>query len=467
MPHAAMQPYHLLVDMLGRAIDIRTADTPAEISERLRAWVEQAGVRDHEVGDGLAVLMGVAGDAGSFGSMTPRERRKQISAALIDLGRGLAAHAPVVLAFEDLHWADQQSLEMIADMRAALAEVPILFLLTSRPLVGEDAVTQEAGGRLLSAVDVTVDLAELDEGMSADLVLALAPGVEAWPELVRTIARKSQGNPFFVQSIVGSLVDQGIIVAGPDGSMQLRGVVDEISVPDSVWSVLAERIDRLAPDEKRTVQMAAIVGTVFLQSLVGDLAVAPAIEQELEHLRTRDFVEPHGAAEFADDWEWVFRHALTQEVAYAGMLRAVRRAGHRRVASWLQQHAGERRGEQAALLAYHYERGEDWENTAHFAEEAGDRATEIFANREAAAAYHQALHALAQQETTAERQLRTVEVTLKLVLVSSVSPAAEVLPLLDAAGLIARELEDAGLQLRVATAKQMWLWTSYSRRGFR
>lgn len=466
LPHTTMQPYRLFIDLLGRSLEIRSTESPADVRARLQAWLERYGITAPEVLDGLAVMLGIDVGAGAA-SMAPRERRQQILTAIVALMRAVATVTPVLIAFEDLHWADQQSLELIRDLRAALDDVPVLLLLLSRPLTDTSVLVQDTAARLLSHADVVIDLGEFDEAMSADFVRALAPGIEAWPELVRTIASKSQGNPFFARSILGSLMDQGILSVGPDGTLRLRGAVGNVSVPDTVWSVLAERIDRLDPEHKRALQSASIVGPIFQQRLVGDLASAPQIASELEDLHTRDFVEPRGAAELAGDWEWAFRHALTQEVAYSGMLRSVRRAAHRRAATWLREHAGERRADLAALLAYHYERGEDWPSTAEFAEEAGDHASQIFANHEATAAYRQTLHALAQLDPGPEPQLRIVEVTLKLAGVSLESPSEEVLPLLEAAKDIAIQLDDGGLQLRVETATRLWLWTKYSRRGFR
>ncbi len=157
--------------------------------------------------------------------------------------------------------------------------------------------------------------------------------------------------------------------------------------------------------------------------------------------------------------ESAFRHVLVQDVAYAGMLRSVRCKAHLRVGAWLEQRAGERRSEYAPLLAHHFERGEDWQKTAEFAEEAGNRAALLYANREAGAAYRQELDALALLPSDEAVQRRMIDLTLKFAQVSPDSPTEEVLPALEAAKSLAQQLGDDALTLRVSAATTGWLWT--------
>ena len=205
---------------------------------------------------------------------------------------------------------------------------------------------------------------------------------------------------------------------------------------------------------------------MFWRELVAELTGSAAIEAGLQSLYEHDYIEPLGPAAFDGDWEWAFRHVLVQDVAYAGMLRSVRRTAHLRVGEWLEQRAGERRSEYAPLLAHHFERGEDWQKTAEFAEEAGDRAALLYANREAGAAYRQALDALALLPSDEGVQRRTIDLTLKFAQVSPASPTEEVLPALEAAKSLAQQLGDDALTLRVAAATTAWLWTKNSLRGF-
>jgi predicted ATPase len=351
------------------------------------------------------------------------------------------------------------------DLSNALSDSPILFLFLTRPITDDDAKPRATEAELLAAANQRVVLAELQNEDCVELVHALAPGLEALPEAVRTIVRRGQGNPFFVQAIVSTLIEQGILVLGGAGTeASLRGAIDDVSVPETVWGVLAERIDRLPADQKQALQMAAIIGRVFWEGLLADLAGMP-IDAELRSLDERAFIESLGPAAFDDDWEWSFRHMLVHEVAYTGMLRSVRKTAHLRVGTWLEQRSEERRGELAPLLAYHFERGEDWEKAAEFAAEAGDRATELYANREASAAYRQALDAVALMPPDPATQRRLIELTLKLATVA-LDSVFEMLSPLERAKSLAEQLGDETLIQRVAGATTTLLWSNYSRLGF-
>jgi len=465
-PDMMTAPYHVVVDLFERAIGDRQTDPTAGAKTRLEGWLDALGLSDASRGAGIEALLGLRAEAERSG-LNPRERQARISSAVTGVVRALANSGPVVLVLEDLHWADQQSLELLSELATTLRDCPVLLVAVTRPLAEGPANGSSAGAQLLEAADVRLDLEELETSASGELAKALAPGLEATPSLVDVIVRKGQGNPFFVRAIISSLLDQGVLRPGTDGRLELTQPVSKIEVPDTVWNVLADRIDRLDREQKRALQMAAIVGTVFWQRLTSELAGVATIDTTLSDLERRDFVEAHGLASLLDDHEWAFRHALVHEVAYAGMLRSVRREAHRRAGRWLEEHVGSREGELAALLAYHFERGEDWPRVARFAEEAGDHASRLFANREAADSYQLALRALDLQDISERTQRQSIELAMKLAPVSAGAPTDAVLPRLEASKSIAERLEDDALALRVATVTQAWLWTTYSQRGFR
>lgn len=459
LPHTATTPYYVIADLIRRWLGIRESDAPADIRSRLDASLRQLGIDDPEACDVLATIMAVESEASPLRDMAPRERRERVSTAAVNVVRSMATLSSLVLAFEDLHWADDQSIELMKDLFTGLSDSPVLFLTLTRPIAEDDAKALEVEAQLPPAAHMRLVLPELQDETSVELVHALVPGLNASPEVVQTIVRKGQGNPFFVRAIIGTLLDQGIFVrAGPDERMSVRGAIDDVSVPDTVWGVLAERIDRLGADQKHVLQMAAIIGRVFWEGLAGELAGTPVIGARLQSLHERDFIEPLGPAAFDGDWEWTFRHVLVQDVAYAGMLRAVRRAAHLRVGTWLAQRAGERHGEYAPILAHHFERAEDWQKTAEFAEEAGDRAAQLFANSEARAFYRQCLDALALLPPAPATQRRTIDVTLKLAQASFYSPTEDVLLALQSAKSLAQELVDETRELRVTTATAAWLF---------
>ena len=457
LPHTSTAPYYLVADLLRHWLNVRETDAPADIRTRLESAIAALGIDDPEACDAISMIMAIETIDSPLQAMAPQERREHIAAAAIGLVRRMAQAGPVVLSFEDLHWADDQSIELLEHLFTKLHDSPVLFLTLTRPIGNEESKAIEVELRLPRESHARLVLHELAESDSVELVYALAPGIERFPEVARTIVRKGQGNPFFVEAIVGTLVDQRILLRDAEG-MTVNGDIASITVPDTVWGVLAERIDRLPSDEKRVIQMSAIVGRLFWEGLVQELADAAAVGGHLQILRQREFIEPVGPAAFANDWEWMFRHILVQEVAYDGMLRETRRAAHLRAARWLEERVGERRGEYAPLLARHYEVGEDWLKTAHWAEEAADRAAQLFANREARVSYRQAIDALNRVEAEPDIQRRIIDLTLKLAHVSFFTPSEDVHSALESAKELAEVLGDEKRALRVMTATATWLY---------
>lgn len=468
LPHTSTTPYHLVADLIRGALEVRELDAPVEIRARLDERLRDLNVEDAAIGDALATVLGIESDAPAAADIAPRARRARITAAIVNVVRAMARRSPVVLAFEDLHWADIQSIELLKDLSGELKESRVLFLILTRPITDDDAKAREVEAQLLSAAHARIMLDELGPDSCVELVRALAPGLEAWPGAVQTIIRKGQGNPFFVQAIVGTLVDQGVIVRDEEGGhVSVSGAIDDVTVPDTVWGVLAERIDRLSSDNKQALQMAAVIGRVFWEGLLGDLTSGGAsLDAGLRSLEERALIDSVGPAAFDGDWEWTFRHMLVHEVAYAGMLKSVRRSAHVRVASWLEQRAAERREELAPLLAYHFAQGEEWLKAAEFAEVAGYRAARIYANREAAAAYRQAVEALGMLPPDPALQRRMIELALKFSSVAVDLPVDEVVPVLERAKVLAQGLGDPELILRVQGGNASYLWLKTSRRRF-
>jgi tetratricopeptide (TPR) repeat protein len=362
------------------------------------------------------------------------------------------------MAFEDLHWADDLSIELLEHAFSELADAAVLFLATTRPILDEESKDRQLEWRLPRNAHTRITVAELDNSASESLVRTLAPGLDRSRHAIETIVSKGQGNPFFIESVIGALLDRGVLVSG-HGGVAVAEAIETVDVPETVLDVLADRIDRLPAEEKRVVQMASIVGRLFWEGLVHELTALPTGKQ-LQALNQREFVDRLGPAAFANEWEWMFKHILVQEVAYNGLLRETRRAGHRAAAEWLNQRVGDRRKEYATLLAYHYQRAEEWAKTAEFAEAAGDRAVSLFAHREAMDAYIQALDALAHLPGDDEVRRRQVDVTLKLGRAASYLPSEDVHDRLQHARKLSEDLGDPERQLRVDTALALWLYVA-------
>jgi tetratricopeptide (TPR) repeat protein len=215
-------------------------------------------------------------------------------------------------------------------------------------------------------------------------------GSAAIPDaLLETIAETTQGNPFFIEEVINTLIEEGAL-RQVDGDWQLTRAMGDIHVPDTVQGVLAARIDRLGHEAKRLLQHAAIVGRIFWQQLLADL-LGSDVDSPLAHLSEREFIRRLGRAVLVEDWEWIFRHALVQEVAYESVLKESRRQVHRQVAEWLEARAADRPDDLAPTLAYHFEQSQVWDKAIAFLAHAANRAKGLFAMRDALRLYDKAL----------------------------------------------------------------------------
>jgi class 3 adenylate cyclase len=285
---------------------------------------------------GLTLGLDVARD------LHPLVARDRFQDAWAEFLTDVVAEQPAVVLLEDIHWAEVQLLELL-EYVLGTAEGPLLLIATARPelLERRPGWGTRAGGELLGLEPLSTDdcVRMLDE--------LLAGGVSA--ELSELVVERAEGNPFFVEELLGVLIDRGLL-ARENGGWRLHELPREFAVPDSVQAVLAARIDLLGPAEKSALQAAAVIGRVFWTGPVYELLDA---KPDLRVLEDRDFVRRRAGSSIAGEREYVIKHALTREVAYESLPRARRPRMHAAFAAWLEQRA-KGRNELAFLLAHHY-----------------------------------------------------------------------------------------------------------------
>jgi tetratricopeptide (TPR) repeat protein len=234
---------------------------------------------------------------------------------------------------------------------------------------------------------------------------ALAP-------LKQALTVRTAGNPLFLEESVRTLVETKAL-AGQRGAYHLVRPLEAIQVPATVQAILASRIDRLAADEKRLLQSAAVIGTDVPFLILRAITDEPeeTLRRGLAHLQSAEFL--YETALFPDP-EYTFKHALTHEVAYASLLQDTRRVLHARIVAALERLHPERLAEQVERLAHHAFRAEEWEKAVHYLEQAGTRAEARSAHREAASLYEQALAALGHSPNTPDRRSQAMGIRSSL-----------------------------------------------------
>jgi class 3 adenylate cyclase len=275
--------------------------------------------------------------------LAARDRLRQAWVAFLE---ELVAEQPAVVLVEDLHWADEVLLDLL---EAGLHDVrgPLLLLATARPELVHSRPTWGGGAR--GRDGDTLWLEALSPSDAARMIDELIPAV--LPAPVRAVVvDRAEGNPFFVEELVRTLIDQGVLERR-NGSWTARELSGDFVVPDTVQAVLAARIDLLAPADKAGLQAAAVIGRTFWSGPVYELL--EGVEPDLRLLEERDFIRHRSGSSLVGEREFVIKHALTREVAYGSLPKVKRARLHARFATWLER-AGEGRDEHAALLAHHY-----------------------------------------------------------------------------------------------------------------
>jgi class 3 adenylate cyclase/tetratricopeptide (TPR) repeat protein len=274
----------------------------------------------------------------------PLDAREGLHAAVVALVRELAADSAAVVVIEDLHWAEPDLLDLLERV-ASDVRAPVVVLATARPELLDHRPIWGSGKRNATVLWLDPLPAAEASQMLEEMVAAALPD-----DLRHAVVERAEGNPFFLEELVGELVDRGALVRAEDGWSLRAGQPDLLAIPDTIHAVLAARIDRLPPVEKNGLQAAAVVGRVFWRPLV--LHLMSGEEPDFGLLEERDLITARGGSVLADDGEFAFKHALTREVAYGSIPKARRGRLHAALADWLERDIG--LDERASLLAYHY-----------------------------------------------------------------------------------------------------------------
>jgi class 3 adenylate cyclase/tetratricopeptide (TPR) repeat protein len=278
------------------------------------------------------------------GELHPLAARDRLQDAWVELMAELARERPVVLLLEDLHWAEEPLLDLlerlVRDVRG-----PLFVIGTARPELLEASPSWGGGMRNASLLWLEPLRAE-DAAEMVDELLA-----ESLPESLReVIVERSEGNPFFVEELIGTLIDRGVLERR-NGSWSVNELPTAFQIPDTVHAVVAARLDLLPAAEKSALQAAAVTGRIFWEGPVVELL--DQAEPDFQLLETRDFIRRRAGSTLEGEREYAFKHAVTREVAYGSLPKARRARLHAAFATWLQR-VGGGRDEHAPLLAHHY-----------------------------------------------------------------------------------------------------------------
>ena len=364
-PNTHNVPHSLFRDLFAFRFDIRDSDPTAVALDKFRAGMtgvlapELADVVGHWLGfdfaasDAVSRLLGASGFA------------ETARAYLTRYFGTLAAAEPVVIFLEDIHWADDQSLDLVVHLTQAVPAAYLLVVAAARPMFFERRPNWGEG----EAAFQQIQLKPLSRRSSRTLVDEILQRVDDIPDSLRDlIVDSAEGNPFYVEELVKMLIEQGVIERG---AADLRGLkktseaspwrvradrLVNVRVPTTLIGLLQARLDGLPRPEREALQRASVVGRLFWDECVAELLGAPTekVGPTLAAVRERELIFRRENSTFAGAGEYIFKHALLRDVAYETVLLKHRAAFHGKVGRWLESHAGERLGEYLSLIAEHY-----------------------------------------------------------------------------------------------------------------
>jgi class 3 adenylate cyclase/tetratricopeptide (TPR) repeat protein len=433
-------PYAPVVDLLKRYLHVEDRDEPRTVRAKVTGHLLTLDEAPQETIPALLALLDVLPADSPFLTLDPPQRRQRILAALKRVLLRESQVQPLLLVFEDLHWIDAETQALLDSLVESLPTAHVLLLVNYRPEYqhGWGGKTYYTQLRLdpLPAVNA-------DEFLHA--LLGDDPSLEP---LKRLLIARTEGNPFFLEESLRTLVETGVLI-GERGAYRLARPVESLQVPATVQAVLAARIDRLAQEDKHLLQWAAVVGTDVPLPLLQAVAERPEVVLHggLAHLQAGEFLYE---TRLFPDMEYTFKHALTHEVAYGSLLQERKRVLHARIVEALEALAGDRVAEQVERLAHHALRGEVWEKAVPYGQQAGARAHDRAAFREAVVFFDQALQTLAHLPEPGDTQGLAIELRLALGrALFALGEHGRHLTLLGEAEVLARALDDRGRLGRV------------------
>jgi class 3 adenylate cyclase len=405
--------YRPVIDLLRAYFDLPGHADAADSRERITAKIAALRGDVASMVHGLLALFELPVDDPAWQALDPRQRRQETIGAIVRVLLRQSEIHPLCLVFEDLHWIDSETQAVLDTLVEAVPTARMLLLVNYRP-----EYRHGWGGKSYYS-QLRVD--PLPRRSAEDLLGLLLGGDPGLAAVKRLLVEHTEGNPFFLEESVRMLVEDGVFV-GTRGRHRLAKPVETIRVPPTVQAVLAARIDRLRPEDKRLLQCASVIGeTVPLDLLaaVTDLT-APELREGLARLRAAEFL---GDANAFPEPEHVFRHGLTRQVTYGTLLRDHRRALHARIVDAVELVYTGRLGEHVERLAHHALAAERWDRAVGYARDAGAKALARSAYRGAIAHFEHALGALGHLPDDRARSEAAIDIRFELR--TALSPLAE------------------------------------------
>jgi class 3 adenylate cyclase len=373
-------PYLPVLDIIRSYFDIKDGDRDTTIRTKVENKIQNLEEKLQIYFTSFLDLLSVKVEDEPYLRLEPKQKRDRTFEALRNLLIYKSRIRPLIVAIEDLHWVDKISEEFLGYLINMMANVKVLLLLLYRP-----EYTHKWGSK---SYYNKVGVEQLTSQSSAELVQAILEEAEVVPEIKKLIIDRTAGNPLFMEELTHSLLENGTIKK-TDRCYMLGKNADDIKCPDTIQGIIAARMDRLEENIKSILQLASVIGKEFAYRI---LQTITGLQEELKyHLLNLQRLEFIYEKSLFPELEYIFKHAITQEVAYNSLLTSRRRKIHLNVAAAIEQIYAKEVSAYYPDLVYHYGLAEEFKKERHYAKLAGEQAAERFANAEAISHFSKAL----------------------------------------------------------------------------
>ncbi|HSF59010.1 MAG TPA: AAA family ATPase [Candidatus Binatia bacterium] len=393
-------PYFPIIEMLRRYFQIADGEGSERIQDRVMTHILELDKVLKEALPPILSLLGALPDevhpsafaefkdvvdaTGRYLGMDPQQRRRLTLDTVKRVLIRETQRQPLLIVFEDLHWIDTETQAFLDSLVESLPLARILLLVDYRPEYSP------RWGDKTYYTQLRVD--PLQPNSAEELLQYLLGSNQDLAPLKELLMHRTEGNPFFAEESVRSLVETGFLV-GEKGAYRPGLKIDEIRIPSTVQNVLADRIDRLPPEEKRLLQTAAVIGVIVPFGLLRAVAELPEgdLQTYLTHLQTGEFLYE---SNLFPEPEYTFKHALTNEVAYGALIHERKVFLHAKIVTALETIVGSNLQDHIETISQHAYRGELWEKAVAYSWQSGEKASQRSANQEARQFFQTGLRAL-------------------------------------------------------------------------
>ena len=397
-------PYFPVIDLLSRAWQIKEGDPPDQTRQKVEKGAQATLGERKDLIPYIGNLYSLPYP--EIEQVSPENWKAKLHEAINLILANLCRHAPTIICIEDLHWADPSSVELMRNILIDL-KYPVIFLCIYRPSFG--LFTSHQANSIKSYYEIR--LLHLSPTDAQSMVESLLKTKTIPRQLQMFIRDKAEGNPFYLEEVINSLIETDTLIKDKD-SWKLTRTITEKDIPSTIQGVISARLDRLEREAKRILQEASVIGRAFLYEILKRISdLKEYIDKSLINLERLDLIK---TISLQPELEYIFKHALTQEVVYNGLLMKERRSIHEKIGLVMEELLQDHLPEFYETLAYHYSQSDNFQKAYEYLKLSGDKAAKNYANNETVRFYKEAIRMLDTQPESLENKKEKLEVSLQI-----------------------------------------------------